>query len=52
MLLKPLEPLLEEALPPLAHYLAGHVESLGDLAVGEAISGQERYLGPNHLTIL
>lgn len=50
-LLEPWEPLLKEALPPFADHLARHVESLGNLAVGKAISGQESNLRPYYLSI-
>jgi hypothetical protein len=43
--------LLEEALAPLADDLAGRIQALGDLVVGQSLGGVQDDLGSNHIAI-
>jgi len=43
--------LLEEALAPLAHDLAGGIEALGDLVVAQPLGGIQHDLGADHISI-
>jgi hypothetical protein len=45
------EALMEEALAPLAHDLAGSIEAMGDLIVAQALGGIEHDLGTDHVSI-
>jgi len=43
--------LLEEALAPLAHDLAGSIEALSDLVVAQPLGGIQHDLGSDDITI-
>ena len=45
------ETLFEKALAPLADHLAAGLEDLGDLVIGEALSGEKDHLGTDNLEV-
>jgi hypothetical protein len=51
LLFKASQPFSEEALAPLADYLAGGIQPSSNLIVAEAFGGVENDLGSDHITI-